>query len=85
MKKRLISILLCICFLINIIPSIGVSAAQSGKSDDVRIYIVPIIFNEHSGEYTFYGIDGKFYLSLRDIASLTRYSYSEQGDLVFLT
>lgn len=56
------------------------------SANDVQTYNVPIISNEYpNSTVTFYGYDGKYYLSLEDIKDFTRCELDESDSQLTLT
>ena len=68
------------------VPNTVCAVNSTIGSEDVQIYSVPIISNEYDGSHvTFYGIDGKYYLSFDDIKKLARFELEETDTTITLT
>ena len=83
--NRCLALFLCIIMILNV-PNTVFAVNSSTGSEDVQIYSVPIISNEYDGSHvTFYGIDGKYYLSFDDIKELARFELEETDATITLT
>ena len=83
--NRCLALFLCIIMILNV-PNTVFAVNSSTGSEDVQIYSVPIISNEYDGSHiTFYGIEGKYYLSFDDIKELARFELEETDTTIALT
>lgn len=83
--NRCLAIFLCIIMILSM-PNTVFAVNSTTDSEDVQIYSVPIISNEYDGSHvTFYGIDGKYYLSFDDIKELARFELEETDTTITLT
>lgn len=83
--NRCLALFLCIIMVLSM-PNTVFAANSTTNSEDVQIYSVPIISNEYDGSHvTFYGIDGKYYLSFDDIKELARFELEETDTTITLT
>ena len=83
--NRCLALFLCIIMILSV-PNTVFAVNSTTDSEDVQIYSVPIISNEYDGSHvTFYGIDGKYYLSFEDIKELARFELEETDTTITLT
>lgn len=83
--NRCLALFLCVIMILNV-PNKVFAVNSSTSSEDVQIYSIPIISNEYDGSHiTFYGIDGKYYLSFDDIKELARFKLDETDTTITLT
>lgn len=83
--NRCLALFLCIIMILSV-PNTVFAVNSSTGSEDVQIYSVPIISNEYDGSHiTFYGIEGKYYLSFDDIKELARFKLEETDTTITLT
>lgn len=83
--NRCLALFLCIIMILSV-PNTVFAVNSTTDSEDVQIYSVPIISNEYDGSHvTFYGIDGKYYLSFDDIKELARFELEETDTTITLT
>ena len=83
--NKFAAILLSCIFLIN--NSNTVYAMKTVETaNDIQTYMIPVISNEYPDPtVTFYGYDGKYYLSLEDIKDFTRCELTESDLQLTLT
>ncbi len=83
--NKFIVIAFCGIFFINH-SNIVYAISSVEKMNEIQLYNVPVISNEYSNStVTFYGYDGKYYLSLNDIKDFTRCELDESGSQLTLT
>lgn len=83
--NRCLALFLCIIMILSV-PNTVFAVNSTTDSEDVQIYSVPIISNEYDNSHvTFYGIDGKYYLSFDDIKELARFELEETDTTITLT
>lgn len=84
LNRFIATVLCCVLFISN---SHLIHATESIKTvNDMKEYSIPIISNEYPNpSVTFYGYNGKYYLSFEDIKDFTRCELSESDSHLTLT